>query len=254
VAQNLGKVNRDLQIAHEMGMSNPPMPKLGPWKLEDDFGDGAAAIMARHSMEPGIMEDTVQFETVRKMKSAFVNLYQASVENASTAVIGGKDEKSNWLWGYPSTMVGMTEPRQECKRMGDKIVQYHGLSRKAEMALQGLLEAEWAASRESAPKRLEVAQIACFVFLGYARALRGEEITKIELGGVRKYFADGAVEPKHVTISLIGQFKQLEGEQQHFLPVAAVTGSGIRILEWAGRLLLEKEAVGLVSGFLFLKR
>jgi hypothetical protein len=92
------------------------------------------------------------------------------------------------------------------------------------------------------------------VFLGYARALRGDEITKIELGGVRKYFADGAVEPKHVTLSLIGRSKQLEGEQQHFLPVAAVTGSGIRIREWVGRLLLEKEAVGLVSVFLFLKR
>jgi hypothetical protein len=43
--------------------------------------------MARHSIDPGIMEDTVQYETVRKMKSDFVNLYQASVENASTSVI-----------------------------------------------------------------------------------------------------------------------------------------------------------------------
>jgi hypothetical protein len=231
------------------------MPKLGPWKLEDEFGAGAAAIMARHSMDPGITEDTVQFETVRKMKSAFVNLYQASVENASTAVIGGKDGKKQLVMGVPiyhgwydRAQTGMHH------RMGDKIVQDYGLSRKAAMALQGLLEAEWAASRESAPKRLEVAQLACFVFLGYARALRGEEITKIELGGVRKYFADGAVEPKHVTLSLIGRFKQLEGEQQHFLPVAAVTGSGIKIREWVGRLLREKEAVGLVSGFLFLKK
>jgi hypothetical protein len=51
-----------------------------------------------------------------------------------------------------------------------------------------------------------------------------------------------------VTLSLIGRFKQLEGGQQNFLLVDAVTGSGIRIREWVGRLLLEKEAVGLVSG------
>jgi hypothetical protein len=94
-------VNRALQIAHEMEMSNPPMPKLGPWKLEYEFGAGAAAIMARQSMDPGIIEDTVQFETVRKMKSAFVNLYQASVENASTAVIGGKDGKKKLVMGVP---------------------------------------------------------------------------------------------------------------------------------------------------------
>jgi hypothetical protein len=41
VSQNLGEINRTLQIAHELGMSNPPLPKLGPWKLEDEFGAGA---------------------------------------------------------------------------------------------------------------------------------------------------------------------------------------------------------------------
>jgi hypothetical protein len=91
VSQNLGKINRALQIAHELGMSNPPFPKLGPWKLEDEFGAGAAVIMAKHSMDPGMTEIAVQFETVCKMKSDFVNLYQASVDNASTEVIGGKE-------------------------------------------------------------------------------------------------------------------------------------------------------------------
>jgi hypothetical protein len=158
-----------------MGMSDPPMRKLGRWKLEDEFGDGAADIMARHCMDPGITEDTVQFETVRKKNSAFVIFYQASVENARTAVIGGKDGKKQLVMGVPiyhgwydRAQTGMIH------RMGDKIVQYYGLSRKASMALQGLLEAELVASRESAPKILGVAQLACFMLLGYARALRGE--------------------------------------------------------------------------------
>jgi hypothetical protein len=147
VSQNLGKVNRALQIAHEMGISNPSMPKLGPWNLEDEFWDGAAAIMARHSTDPGITEDTVQFETVRKMKSAFVNLYQASVENASTAVIGGKDGKKQLVMGVPICN-GWYDRSQTVMhhRMGDKIVQDYGLSRNAAMALQGLLEAEWVVS------------------------------------------------------------------------------------------------------------
>jgi hypothetical protein len=176
VSQNLRKVNRALQIAHETGMSSPPMPKLGPWKLEYEFGAGAAAIMARHYMDPGITEDKVQFETVCKMKSAFVNLYQASVENASTAVIGGKDGKKQLVMGVPiyhgwydRAQTGMHH------RMGDKIVQYYGLSRKAAMALQGLLEAEWVASWESAIKILEVAQLACCFFrLRKGAAWRGD--------------------------------------------------------------------------------
>jgi hypothetical protein len=76
--------------------------------------------------------------------------------------------------------------------MGNKVVQDYSLSRKAAIALQGLLEEEWAAAQQDAVKRLEIAQLACFVFLGYARALCGEDIANIELGGVRKYFADGA--------------------------------------------------------------
>jgi hypothetical protein len=95
-------------------MSNPPLPSLGPWKLEDEFGAGAAVIMAKHSMYPGVTESTVQFETARKMKSAFVNLYQASVDNGSTAVIGGKEGGSNLSWGCPFTTGGMPGQTQEC--------------------------------------------------------------------------------------------------------------------------------------------
>jgi hypothetical protein len=115
------------------------------------------------------------------------------------------------------------------------------------------LEEDWAAARDDALERLEFVQLACSVFLGYARALSGEEIAKIELGRVQKYFPDGAVEPNIVILSLIGRFEQLEGEQQHILPVAEVTGSGIRIRELVDILLLEKAEVGFTLGFLFAK-
>jgi hypothetical protein len=110
------------------------------------------------------------------------------------------------------------------------------------------------AARSEAGKRLEIAQLAFFVCLGYAWALRGEEITKIELSGVWKYFDDGAVDPRHASLSLIGWFKQMEGGHQHFLTIAADTGYGLRIREWVERLLEEKAGVGLTMGFVFLKR
>jgi hypothetical protein len=124
--------------------------------------------------------------------------------------------------------------------MGDKVVQDYGLSKQAVVALQAGLEKEWEAARDKAGNRLEIDQLACFVLLDYARALRGKEITNIELSGMRKHFGDGATEPRHFTLSLIGRFKQVEGEHQHFLPVAAVMGSGLRIRKWVELLLKEK--------------
>jgi hypothetical protein len=236
-------------------MREPPMLKLGPWKLVDKFGAAAATIMVKHSLDPGVMETTVQFETVRKMMSAFVNLYQASVENESSAVIEGKDGKKQLIMGvsiyhgwYDRAQVGMHH------RMGDKVVQDYGLSKQALVALEVGLEKEWEAARDNAGNWLEIVQLDFFALLGYARALRGEEITKIELSGVRKYFGGGAMEPRHVTLSLIGRFQQVEGENQHFLPVAAMTGSGLRTREWAERLLKEKDMIGVISGFLFLRK
>jgi hypothetical protein len=70
---------------------------------------------------------------------------------------------------------------------------------------------------------------------------------------VLKYFAYGALEPRHVTLSFIGRFKQMEGGQRHFLPIAAETGSGLRIREWVERLPDEKARVGLTTGCMFLK-
>jgi predicted HTH transcriptional regulator len=57
--------------------------------------------MVKHSLDPGMMEDTVQYETVWKIKSAFVNMYHASVENKGTAIIGVKDGNKLLVLGAP---------------------------------------------------------------------------------------------------------------------------------------------------------
>jgi hypothetical protein len=55
-------------------------------------------------------------------------------------------------------------------------------------------------------------------------------------------------------LSLVGRFKQEDGEIQHFLLVAAVTGSGIQIREWMRRLLELKVKCGHIQGFLFRRK
>jgi hypothetical protein len=87
-----------------------------------------------------------------------VNLYQASVDNVSTAVIGGKDGKHQLTMGV-SIYHGWHDRANTGihHRMGDSVVQDYGLSRKAMIALQEMMEEEWLSARFEAGKRLEIA-------------------------------------------------------------------------------------------------
>jgi hypothetical protein len=96
--------------------------------------------MAKHSMDPGVTEAMVQFQTVRKMKSSFVNLYQASVKNESTAVIRRKGDKTQLITGapiyhdwYDRAQVWMHH------RMGYNVVQYYVLSKQMAVSLEVVL-------------------------------------------------------------------------------------------------------------------
>jgi hypothetical protein len=52
--------------------------------------------------------------------------------------------------------------------LGDKVVHDYGMSREFKAVLQILLESKWELAALDAEKRMEVAQLACFVFLGYS--------------------------------------------------------------------------------------
>jgi hypothetical protein len=147
------------------------------------------------------------------MKSAFVNMYHASVGNESTAIIGGKDGKKQLALEAPIYHVWYDRAQVEMHhRMGDKVVQDYGLYREAAVPLQNILEREWELAVTDQEKKMEVVQLACFIFLGYGRALRGEEISKIELTGILKHFEEGGTaQQKHMTLSLVGRFRQAEG-------------------------------------------
>jgi hypothetical protein len=118
-----------LQISHELGLDRPPVPMLGPWQVEDKFGTGAALMLLKHSLNLGVIETTVQYNTVRKMKSAFVNLYHASVENQGSAIVEERDGKRFVSMDLPiySEFFGRFQAGMH-NRMGDKVVQYFGLS------------------------------------------------------------------------------------------------------------------------------
>ena len=65
-----------------------PLPSMGPHPLSDTFGMEPAIIILRKSLDPGKYSLTnVQFSTARKMRSAYSNLWGASVHTDLIAVI-----------------------------------------------------------------------------------------------------------------------------------------------------------------------
>jgi hypothetical protein len=110
------------------------------------------------------------------------------------------------------------------------------------------MEGEWVNAGSSVENKKEIAQLVVFVMVGCARALRGKKIPKLEITGFLEQFANGdKTEPKRAVLSLVGRFKQEEGG---VLSVVSLTGSKLRIREWARRLLEMKVRSGQTKCFL----
>jgi hypothetical protein len=71
-------------------------------------------VLLTHSLDPGVSGTTVHYNTVRKMKSAFVNLYHASVENQGSAIVGIRDGKRCVSMDAPIYSDFLEGFKQEC--------------------------------------------------------------------------------------------------------------------------------------------
>jgi hypothetical protein len=147
VSHNLGKVNHILQLGFELGMDNPPLPLAEPWPVKDKTHAGEAEIIMSHSLDPGRMEDTLQFETVRKMKSAMVNMAHAAAGFEGRPAVGGSEGKNYIITGdrvfhdwFDRFMWGMHN------LMGDNNKQYLGLTADIMVNLMESLELYWKAA------------------------------------------------------------------------------------------------------------
>jgi hypothetical protein len=178
------------------------------------------------------------------------------VQNQGSAIVGGRDgnkfvsmDAHIYLELFGRFQAGMHN------HMGDKVVQDFGLSRGVIQKFQEVMEGEWIGAENSEVKKMDIAQLAVFVMVGYARALCGKETPKLEIMGLLKHFSEGGKQdPKHVMLSSVGKFKQEDRERQHFFHVAAVTGYGIKISEWMRRLIELKVRCGNTQGLLFRRK
>jgi len=252
VAGTLREARRGLRIASSLGFRSKLFTPLGPYPLEDSFGMRAAVVMLEVSLNPGINDDTVQYGTVRKFRSAFSNIHKASKEGQQGSVMM-KDTNKMFISTCVTDGLFFEKFTKGChKRMGDIVKPDRALSVDILVAIYSLLEDDWGRVM-SLRERWELALEGCFYALSFVCALRGEEVPLANLAGIREHLVEsGAFKIPHVVVALLGRFKNEYGDSNyHLLPIVNVTRSGLEPRKWIERAVVMCEQMGYVRGPVF---
>jgi len=204
------------------------MPEMGPFPVRDTFGMKLATCMLIRSLDPGKTEETIQFSTMRKLRSAYSNTWNASLMGMS-----GEPCPSDSYW-FKRFILGAH------KRMGDDVRPDHGLSMDVMHALLKNLNRDWTKCGVlDWEAKLRVSEFALVLVIGFCLGLRGEEIMKVRTTGFFNFFKFGRGHDRHphVVVQLMGRFKRETGERSHLLPLAFETASGISSGMWTERFM-----------------
>jgi hypothetical protein len=252
VEGTLREARRGLRIAASLGFRDRLFTPLGPFPLEDTFGTRAAVVMLEVSLNPGKNDDTVQYGTVRKFRSAFSNVFRASKEGQQGSVMM-KDTVKMSISTCPTDGLFFEKFTKGChKRMGDIVKPDRALSVETLVQILHELEVDWGKTMTDLA-RWELALEGCFYVISFTCALRGEEVPLTNLAGIREHLVEsGRNKVPHVIVALLGRFKNEHGDSNyHLLPIVNVTRSDIEARRWIERGVLMCEKLGYTRGPLF---
>ncbi len=145
VSANIRNLDQLVKLWGEVGIQPLALPALGPYPPSDTFGISIAVAMLVKSTKPGRHNpDYSQFETMRKLRAAFSNLYHASVESSVNTLTLGRDTAKTFLTTCPTQSMWFERFSKGCfKCMGQEIHQDLAVSIHLMLALQESLEREW---------------------------------------------------------------------------------------------------------------
>jgi hypothetical protein len=251
VSGNLKNVRKAIEASERVGM-RCPYPLLGPMPVDDVIGHRAAIHMLLYSLEAGAYsQDHKQFDTIRKMRSAFSNAWGASARGTLFNISTGKeDRRKDRLTQCPTDSEWFGRFQLGCKkRMGQDVRPQLGLSIGVMKEYMDRLESKWLVSIDDQERDLLCA-VGAYSALSYAASLRGNEGFLLDLFGLRQHIAKGKhdLQDPHVTAPLLGRLKGEDGERYHMLLIASETASGLKIRHWLEQLVLMREGQGRFHG------
>ena len=256
VQGNMREMTKAMTILAGLRISSPaPKHRRGPYPLEDTLGMIPAMVSLQRSLDKGKNSRTIQWDTMRGIRSAFSNFVHSTPSGSNGAVLsdGRKstrvtDSVSNTLW-FKRFMDGSHE------RMGDVKIQDAAMSVDVLMALGEVLERRYQEAEQCQDEKqvFDIANVGAALMIGFSSALRGEELGHARLFETRELSNRGHIHPTrpHVLIALEGRFKGMIARQKHKIPLAERTKSGIQNRKWLVRLMRAYERRQITHGPLF---
>ncbi|KAL7575183.1 hypothetical protein ACA910_018672 [Epithemia clementina (nom. ined.)] len=230
-------MNRLMQQARDMRINRPMGAySCGPFPLADTLGLVPALMSLQQSLDRGRNSKTIQWDTMRGMRTTFSNFVHTTPAGTGGAILSdGKkstritNSSTNSLW-FQRFMDGCHE------RMGDVWVPDAAITIDVLKALDNLWESLWMEATADANMMLrhEVASTACAVTCGFSAGLRGEELGHIRLRDSVMLTTQGLQHPRypHIVLAMEGRFKGQVSRRKHKIPLVPNSASGPPNQKW----------------------
>ena len=143
VGGNRRGVEKILSIAENKFGIRQILPDMGPHKLEDKWKMALAMVMLECSFDEGINDDTVQFDIVRQLRSAYGSVWGSSKHALSLGVMA-KDTMKIFVTQNPGYTLWFERFVKGChNRMGDNKRQDMVIMRKIMVTIIARVEVDF---------------------------------------------------------------------------------------------------------------
>ena len=250
INNNRNNLRRLVEIARDdFGMENV-LPDMGPHDIVDNWGMGLAVTLLGKSLDKGIYGPTVQFDTARKLRSAYSNLWGSSI-HALTLGVMARDTTKIFVTKCPGYSLWFERfIRGMHSRMGDDRRPDAAISSLVMHSLMNRVEVDYI-DADSFMERRYLVRAGLFFLSAYLGSLRGEEVPRT----LRNEFINlnkDALEAKvpHCVLPLYGNFKNDNGIARCYLfRITLESKTGFNMRKWVER-AIEMERNSLTT-FLF---
>ncbi len=225
-----------------------PLSPMSPWPVDDKEGMGVAIAMLEKSIEKGRNSDKyMQFDTVRKLRSAAANVYSATSQAANLRYCLKSGNRLLHLEEGPTQrnlieriVIGMENrmPKESSRNLPftSRMILY----------ILDNLEEELYNPGTTADRARLLIMTGAYLAITFGYSLRGNEGFWVDCERLCKHIQVGKYDGRqpHVLIPLLGRFKSEVGERMHVIPLVNVTRSGIAIRTWVERLVATLKGEG----------